>query len=388
METSSGARIDLNGRPHTVIGVMPEGFAFPAQVEVWVPFDPSAPGLDRGYHLLNVVGRLKPDATVDQVQAELGAVAARSALEYPRTNKDWGVQVSSLLDGAVSSTRPTLLILAAAVGCVLLIACANVAALLMSRAAVRTDELTLRAALGASRGRIARQLLTESLMLALCGGAAGLALAAAAVNPLLALTTLPRSAEVSLDVTVLLFTLPVSVLTGVGFGLAPALMLSRSAQSPTPDVRVSVADRIAAAGTRRPRSCARRRAARRRRPADPQFPSASAGRDRLQRRPRADDAVLSAARDLPGRRARFATTSRWSSGSRGYPTWKPPPSSATFRFPGLSAGAAFRIPGRPTAAPGEGVTLNAEFRSASPGYFRAMGIPLLMGRDFTRRRRR
>ena len=101
-----GRSIDLNGRPHTVIGVMPEGFAFPPQAELWVPFDPSAPGLDRGYHLLNVVGRLKADATVDQVRAELGAVAARSAREYPATNKDWGVQVSSLLEGRWARPAP------------------------------------------------------------------------------------------------------------------------------------------------------------------------------------------------------------------------------------------------------------------------------------------
>jgi putative ABC transport system permease protein len=377
-----GRTIDLNGRPHTVIGVMPDGFAFPPQTELWVPFDPSAPGLDRGYHLLNVVGRLKAGATIDQVRGELGAVAARSAREFPATNRDWGVQVSSLLDGAVGSTRPALLILAAAVGCVLLIACANVAALLMSRAAVRSYELTLRAALGASRGRIARQLLTESLMLAICGGAAGLALAAAAVNPLLALTTLPRSAEVSLDPTVLLFTLLVSVITGVGFGLAPALMLSRSAQSPTPGIRVSVPT-----GSLRPALVALEvalsvvllvgaglliRSFHRLQQVEPGF---SADRMITMRffLPRAAYPVDRAIRHYQQMIERVS----------GLPDVDAAAVVSHFPFSGLSAGAAFRIPGRPPAAAGDGVNLNAEFRSASPGYFRAMGIPLLMGRDFS-----
>jgi putative ABC transport system permease protein len=377
-----GRTIDLNGRPHTVIGVMPEGFAFPPEAELWVPFDSSGPGLDRGYHLLNVVGRLKAGATVDQVQTELGAVAARSAREYPTTNRDWGVQVSSLLDGAVSSTRPMLLILAGAIGCVLLIACANVAALLMSRAAARTYELTLRAALGASRGRIARQLLTESLMLALCGGIAGLALAAWAVNPLLALTTLPRSAEVSLDLTVLLFTLLVSLITGVGFGLAPALMLSRSAQSPTPGVRVSVPT-----GSLRPALVALEvaiavvllagaglliRSFHRLQQVDTGF---SADRVLTMRffLPRATYPADRAIRHYQQMIERVS----------GLPDVEAAAVVSHFPFSGLSAGAVFRIPGRPTAAAGEGANLNAEFRSASPGYFRAMGIPLLLGRAFT-----
>jgi predicted permease len=234
-----GRALELNGRRHTVVGVMPEGFSFPPGVELWIPFVPE-PGMTRGYHLLTVVGRLGADATIEQARTELQTLAAQAAASNPDTNKDWGVQVTSLLEGQVGSTRPGLLLLAATVGCVLLIGCINVAALLMARAAARRDEIHLRAALGASRSRIARQLLTESLVLALCGGALGLAAGRWAIDPLLALTVLPRAPEVSVDGWVLLFALGVSIATGIAFGLAPVIALVRQPDILMPTPRVTL----------------------------------------------------------------------------------------------------------------------------------------------------
>ena len=163
--------------------------------------------MNRGYHLLQVVGRLAPGASVAAAQDELSAIAAASAAAYPDTNRDWGVSASSLLDATVGHTTRSLWILSGAAACLLLIACANVASLLASRAFARRLELSVRNALGASRRRLLQQLLTESLVLSLVAGAAGLVIATVAIDPLLALTTLPRSAEVSVDLRVFAVTM-------------------------------------------------------------------------------------------------------------------------------------------------------------------------------------
>jgi predicted permease len=225
-DTAIGRRVSLNGRPFTVIGVMPPGFSWPGSAELWVPFV-AEPGMTRGYHLLQVVGRLKDDSTLASARVELETIASAAATAYPATNKNWSVYATTLLDHTVQSSSRALLMLSGAVVCVLLIACANVAGLLAARGASRGQEISIRAALGATRGRIVRQLLIESLVLAIASGAVGLWLASVTIDPLLSLTPLPRAREIALDPTVVAFALLTSLLTGVLFGLAPALKSSR-----------------------------------------------------------------------------------------------------------------------------------------------------------------
>jgi len=224
-----GRRIDLDGVAYTIIGVMPEGFSFPDRAQLWrpLPIDPNK--LDRGPHYLRVVGRLKPEVTLTQAQAEMSALAARLSAQHPEKNAGHGVKLELLRDVVVGNIRPTLFVLLGAVGFVLLIACANVANLLLGRVGVRQKETALRTALGASRLRLVRQLFTESMMLSIAGGVAGLLIAFGGVKWLVSMapTTIPRVHEIAVDPGVICFTLLISVATSVLFGLAPALQASR-----------------------------------------------------------------------------------------------------------------------------------------------------------------
>jgi putative ABC transport system permease protein len=230
--------LNLDGRSFTVIGVMPPGFEFPIQndpVELWTTIAGDASGSEpvtgqRGAHFLRVIGRLKPGVSEEQAQAELTAIAARLEQQYPNENTRKSLRMESALSALVGDVRPALLILLGAVACVLLIACANVANLLLARAMSRYKEMAIRAAMGASRIRVIRQLLTESLLLSLLGGAVGLLLAVWWSDLLIALgkDDIPRAVEVGIDWRVLTFTLGVSLLTGLVFGLAPAFHSSKT----------------------------------------------------------------------------------------------------------------------------------------------------------------
>lgn len=223
----AGRSIHLDGESFTVIGVLPGSFKFPEQVDLWLPFSFTAADWknDREHYYVEAVGRLKPGVTLAQANAELETIVGRLRPGFPAARKNWGVTLVPLHEQVVGKVSKLLWILFGAVGFVLLIACVNVAHLLLARAAVRQKEMAIRAALGASRLRIVRQLLTESLLLAVAGGGAGILLAVGAVK-LFAVAlrdSLPRADEVTVNGWVLLFTLFVSVLTGVVFGLTPAL---------------------------------------------------------------------------------------------------------------------------------------------------------------------
>lgn len=233
-----GKSMTLDGQSYRVVGVMQNGFQFPRGVDLWLPseFDADAlsPGA-RGAHYLRVMARLKPGVGMDKAQAEMVAISKRLELQYPRTNTGWTSRLLSLNEATVGNVRPALLILFGAVGFLLLIACANVANLLLAQATARQKEIAIRFSLGASRLRIARQLLTESILLSGIATGLGLLLAEWAVRALRTLppSNLPRAASIGLDLPVLGFAAGVAVLTGLLFGFAPALEITRSAPAET-----------------------------------------------------------------------------------------------------------------------------------------------------------
>jgi len=228
-----GRTIQLGGNSYTVIGLMPASFAPPAEhadvfVSVWAG-DPGA-GPDRSVHSMHTYWRLNADVTLAQAQAEMAAIDRRLAEQYPAEEKERKSQLVPLHDWLVGDVRPALLVLFGAVGLVLLIACANFASLLMARAFAERQELVIRAALGAGRGRLIRKTLTESVLLSVLGGAAGLLFAQWGTNMLLALKPekLARLSGIHMDTRVLLFALLVSVLTGIVFGMAPVWIAARA----------------------------------------------------------------------------------------------------------------------------------------------------------------
>jgi putative ABC transport system permease protein len=230
-----GSTIDIDGVPMSVVGVMPAGFAYPDEAEIWGPLAFSPDDLSensRGNHGFEVLGRMKPGLSVAQVQSDMDRVG-RTMIEqhgsYPYQKFNFGIIMHPLLEETVGDVKPSLLVLMAAVGLVLLIACANIANLLLVRSTERQQEMETRLALGASGSRLVRQLLTESVVLAFVGGLVGVAITPWILHGLVAIAakSLPRAIHTSIDAKALILTAAISLATGILFGLAPALQAGR-----------------------------------------------------------------------------------------------------------------------------------------------------------------
>jgi putative ABC transport system permease protein len=226
-----GRQILLESEPYTVIGVMPDQFRFPALAQVWVPLAWSNETRSvRGNHNYLVIARLKSNVSMHQAQAELGAISTRLEQQYPEDDKGWGAVIVPLREQLVGDVRPALLVLLGAVAFVLLIACANVANLVLAKTLARRKEIAIRSALGASRPVILRQILAETVLLSVAGGALGLFLARFAIALIVQVLgdQLPRFAQITLDAEVLAFTLLLSVLAGILAGLIPSVRFTRT----------------------------------------------------------------------------------------------------------------------------------------------------------------
>jgi putative ABC transport system permease protein len=226
-----GQSISLNQQSYTVAGVMPARFEMPPSAQIWTPMAlTDKEKAVRGEHHFGVIGRLKPGVNLNQAQAEMTTISSRLEQQYPTDDKGWGAVVVPLREQLVGDVRPALLVLLGAVAFVLLIACANVANLMLAKTLGRRKEIAIRSALGASRFRVLQQILSESVLIALMGGILGLIIAHFGVQLISAFLAnqLNQSPDISLDLWVLGFTLAVSLLTGVLAGLAPALRLSKT----------------------------------------------------------------------------------------------------------------------------------------------------------------
>ncbi|MDQ3172032.1 MAG: ABC transporter permease [Acidobacteriota bacterium] len=383
-----GRPVTIEGRETTVVGVMPRGFAWPEDGDIYMPalYDEAYRSTNRGAWYLDVVGRLAPGASLEASKAELATIAAQLQSEYP-VNKDVGMTTHPLLDATVGSRRTALLVLLGAVGVVLLIACANVANLMLARAAVREGEFAVRAALGAGRARLIRQLLIESLVLAVIGGLFGLALAYGGTRALVALgpAGFPRLETIGLSLPVVLFTFALALVTGIVFGLVPALQASRTSFGSSLRER----GKSALSGVRGRRTRAALvvaelalavvllvgaglllRSFARLVNVDPGFDPSNGITFTL--------GLPEAVYDTDPKRVAFHARLREElnalPGVAGSAiALSVPPTSMHFTL-------SFKVAGRPPAAPGESPTL--EVRLADSNYFRLMGIPVTRGRGF------
>jgi len=390
-----GRSVNLNGNTYTVVGVMPANFSFPVQAqpaEVWISpaRDAERKGegaimVARGYHGWRVVGRLKDGATIEQAQAEADVVASNLSSQFPEANKDMGIKIMPLLESLVGNVRFTLLLILGTVGVVLLIACSNVANLLLERAVSRQREITVRLALGASSWRIARQLVTESLMLALAGGVLGTLLAMWGTSLIVSLSPegIVRITETRLDGRVLAFTIAVSLLTGMLFGLAPILGISR----------IRLAESLKEGGRSGSEGLRSGRARNLLVTAEVSLALVlliGAGLlvrtlVRLQNVPLGFDPrnvlTMNVAKSPTGDPAEtgefFRQLTERIKALPGVAS-----ASVTWQLPlsGASASTSLEIEGQPNEP---GTAPMGVLHSAAPGYFRTMGIPFLNGRDFT-----
>ena len=387
-----GRQITLNGRSWTVVGVMPAGFYFRDRtIDVWYPIGFTADSRQPHGRSLAPIARLKPGVSVAQAQAEMDTIMARLTARWPEFDTGWATNVRPIEDEITGDVKPALVILLGAVGFVLLIACANVANLLLARATARQRELAVRSALGASRGRLVRQLLAESLLLAMGGGVAGLVLAWGGVRLLTSNVgdqiAFPRIDAVGLDARVLAFTAGIAILSGIIFGFAPALTSAainlndalkeggRSGSSGRSGklrsafvvVEVALALVLLVGAGLLLRSFARVLST------DPGFSASNvmtaqltlpaAKYDGLAKRTQFWDGLLQRVRVLPG-----------------------VTSAATVSFlpmNGLGSATSFEVVGQPKPAPGQGP--GATIKVINGDYFAALGIPLVRGRLFTDR---
>ncbi|MFL6542364.1 MAG: ABC transporter permease, partial [Chthoniobacterales bacterium] len=224
-----GKQVQISSRPITIVGVMPAGFEYPEQTQVWVPSAVNVSEEPRDNRSWSAIARLNSNVDLKQAQIRLSAINAQLAKQFHETNKGWDVSLSTLHERLVREVKPSLLALLGAVGFVLLIACANVANLLLARSAARQKEIAIRAAMGASRTRVLRQMLTESILLSAIGGIAGLLLSVWLTNALMSMLPegAPRLDQVGIDYRVLAFVLGVTAVTGILFGIVPALQASK-----------------------------------------------------------------------------------------------------------------------------------------------------------------
>jgi putative ABC transport system permease protein len=385
-----GQAIRLNDEPYVVVGVMPPGIDYPDRAALWtpphwrVPDDPLAPAADpapqRDHSYLLVLGRIKPHFTLAQASADMAAVALSLERDYPDSNKDSDASLVSLREDLVGDIRPTILLLFAAVGILLLIATVNVAGLLVARATTRHQEMAVRMALGATRSRIAGQLLTESVLLSLVGGGGGVILSMWMLAPFVAISprALGLAGDVRLDATVMIFALVVSVLTGLSFGMLPARQLM--------DRRLHDDLKQGGRGT-----TGRQRRLRGGLVAAQVALSlmllVGAGLTikslvRLQRVPAGFeiDNVLTAYVNLPAVRYRTPAqkASFWDRALeelRSIPGVDVVAAGSRLPLSGGNSGRGLLIDGRALEPPAA-----ADYRSITPDYFRALGIPLLRGR--------
>ena len=388
--TVLGRAIELSGTSCTIVGVTPPGFSFPSsEFQLWTPIESietkaPAQARNRGLRIFNALARLRPGVTLDQAQAQVAAQSAILERTYPDTNAGVALTFEPLYDRIVGPARPGLRLLLATVGLLLLIACANVANLMLARTTTRERELAIRSALGAGRARLVRQVLTESLVLAAAGGALGLLVAAWGVDALPALLAgrLPRAEAIHLDASVLLFTLGATIVTAVAFGLAPALHAAGGSTSTLKETGRAVAGSTRGRRVRRAIAVAEVALAvvvivgaallvrsfltlTGRNPGfDPaglvsfnvQFVSLADGPARVA----AAEQVVERLAALPGIAAVGGATG----------------------FPPVTAqrGTRFELEGRTLTADESG----ALFVATTPGYFRALGVPVRMGREFER----
>jgi putative ABC transport system permease protein len=384
-----GSSLLLDGTPRTIVGIMPPGFSYPAGQDLWIPIEYTENTRKaRGAWFLSAIARLKPGVSPDQSASEIATLGKNLEKAYPRENTDVGFTTFPLHEAIVGDLRPALLVLLGAVGFVLLIACANVANLLLARAVARETELAVRTALGAGRRRLIRQLLTESLVLGAAGGFAGLLIAFWGSDMLVALQPegIPRLNEVAIDRHAVIFTMAISLVTGLVFGAIPAFQMTRGSLSIS--LKEGGRGNMAAAGSARLRGSLivaemalavmllagaglLIKSFGKLQSVDPGFrPQDTLSFElSLPRTTYKEDAQIVSFFERLSHSVESLPGVRTAGGVMGLP------------LSGMRFNISFKVGGRPEAAPGQEPAM--EVRVATADYFRTLGVPLKRGRFFT-----